>query len=52
MASGIRKWGSKLIGIWFVLEGLNQLFGLHFEGFSTVMSALALTAGILLILDN
>ncbi len=52
MASGIRKWGLKLFGLWLILEGLSELFGLHFDGIGTVMGVLALIAGVLMILDS
>lgn len=41
--------GTVLAGTWFVLTGLIQLFGLSFRGIHVAMGALALVAGILLI---
>jgi hypothetical protein len=52
MASGIRKWGFKIFGVWLLLQGLHELFGLHFDGMVTVMGVLALIAGILIISEN
>lgn len=45
----MKNLGLLLAGIWFVLTGLVQLFGLGFRGMSVAMGALALVAGVLLV---
>lgn len=52
MAVKTNTWGFKLLGILLLLEGLQKLFGLHFNGMGTVMGVLALLAGILIIIDQ
>lgn len=52
MAKSIKNWGFKLFGIWLILEGLIQLFDLHFDGIETVMGVLALIAGVLIIAER
>lgn len=44
----MKNLGTMLAGLWFVFTGLVQLFGLSFRGMGVVMGALALVAGILL----
>ncbi|WP_018869055.1 MULTISPECIES: hypothetical protein [unclassified Thioalkalivibrio] len=46
----MRVIGNILLGIWLVLYGLRGLLGLQFQYDHYVMSALALTAGVLFIL--
>jgi len=48
--SAMRFLGSLLLGIWLVLYGLRGLLHLQFQYDHYVMSALALAAGVLLIL--
>ncbi|AGA35261.1 DedA family protein [Thioalkalivibrio nitratireducens DSM 14787] len=46
----MRHLGTLLLGIWLVLYGLQGLLGLRFQYDHLVLSALALVAGVLLIL--
>ncbi len=52
MATKIKNWGFKLLGIWLILEGLIHLFDLHFDGIGAVMGILALVSGILIIAER
>lgn len=42
--------GSLLLAIWLILNGLMHFIHLNFSGMSMVMAALAVAAGVLLIL--
>lgn len=44
--------GFVLLAIWLILEGLISLLGLSFAGLNFVMGALALIAGIAILLYN
>ena len=44
--------GTLLIAIWFILYGLIGLFGLSFRYIGELMGALALVAGVLLLLER
>ena len=44
--------GLLLLGIWLILQGLIALVDFQFQGLSTVMALLALTAGGLIILKR
>jgi hypothetical protein len=44
--------GMLLLAIWLILNGLVELFGLGFNGINLVMGALALVAGILILLGR
>lgn len=46
----MKDMGLLVAGIWFVGTALITLFGLRFNGINVVMGALALVAGILLVL--
>lgn len=52
MAKSVNNWGFKLLGGWLILQGLSQLFDLHFEGFYVVMGILALASGILILVNR
>jgi hypothetical protein len=41
--------GLALLAVWLMLTGLTRLIDLHFAGLGTIMSVLALVAGILLL---
>ncbi len=50
MKSLRNRLGILLLGVWLVLEGLLPLLNVHFSGSGTVMSLLAIAAGVLLLL--
>lgn len=52
MAKSFKNTGFKLLGVWLILEGLIQLFDLHFDGVGLVMGILALLAGVLILADK
>lgn len=47
----MRRLGLSLTGIWLVLVGLSALIHIRFEYREVLMSALALVAGVLLIVQ-
>jgi len=47
-----RSLGLKLLAIWLILAGLVPLIGLHFAGLPQILGALAIVAGVLLLLDR
>ena len=42
--------GLALLGVWLIAQGLGALLDLSFRGMHTVMAALALAAGILILI--
>ena len=48
----IKQLGRILLGTWLVLMGLIRLVDFSFKGLATVMGLLAITAGVLIILDR
>jgi hypothetical protein len=44
--------GMLLLAIWLILGGLVQLLGLSFAGLGIVMGALAIAAGVLIVLGR
>ena len=42
--------GILVLSVWLILEGLLPLLNVHFSGSGTVMSLLAIAAGVLLLL--
>jgi len=44
--------GMLLLGIWLVLTGLASLVNLSFAGLGTLMAILAITAGVLILLER
>ncbi|HUO85816.1 MAG TPA: hypothetical protein VM617_00375 [Thermoanaerobaculia bacterium] len=52
MARGARQVGIVLLGIWLVLTGILTLTGTTFPLDTTIMGALALIAGILLLVGR
>ena len=44
--------GMLLLGIWLILTGLIALFSLSFTGLPTLMGALAIIAGILILVGR
>lgn len=48
----INNLGMFLLGIWLILTGLIALVGLSFAGLGSLMSVLALAAGLLLIVGK
>jgi len=47
-----RNVGTLLLGVWLVLTGLIQLVHLSFTGLSVLMAALALIAGLLVVIGR
>ena len=47
-----KKLGLLLVGIWFVVTGVNHFIGLSFSGLGAVMALLAVVGGVLLIADR
>ena len=41
-----------LLGIWLILYGLEGLIGLSFRGLGTIMSIVAIVAGVLIMLGR
>lgn len=52
MAKSYKNIGFKLLGVWLILEGLIQLFDLHFDGIGIAMGIIALLAGVLIIAEK
>lgn len=52
MAKSFKNIGFKLLGVWLILEGLIQLFDLHFDGIGIVIGIIALLAGVLIIAEK
>ncbi|HEX5472448.1 MAG TPA: hypothetical protein VFW73_11205 [Lacipirellulaceae bacterium] len=44
--------GMMLLGIWLVITGLQPLLGLSFQAMPTLMSALAVAAGALILMNR
>lgn len=44
--------GMLLLGIWLLLQGLEVLVGLSFNGLGTIEAVLALVAGILIMIGR
>ena len=44
--------GMLLLGIWLVLYGVVPLLNLRFAGFDTLMSALAVAAGTMILMNK
>ena len=44
--------GKLLLGLWLILTGLIRLIDFSFKGLATVMALLAITAGVLIVLDR
>jgi hypothetical protein len=47
-----RNLGMLLLALWLILTGLIPLLNLSFSGLSTLMSILALAAGILIVIGR
>ena len=47
-----KNMGMLLLAIWLILTGLIGLFGLSFNGLSTLMGALAIVAGVLILVGR
>ncbi|MEP7324829.1 MAG: hypothetical protein ABI836_02675 [Gemmatimonadota bacterium] len=47
-----RNVGLQLLGVWLILSGLIPLLDLSFSGLSTIMMALAIASGILIIVGK
>lgn len=47
-----RNLGMLLLSIWLIVSGLVPLLGLSFSGLGTLMSLLALAAGVLILLGR
>ena len=48
----IKNFGLLLLAAWLILTGLIPLFNLSFSGLGTVMSILAVAAGILIVVGR
>ncbi len=48
----LSKIGAVVLGIWLVLKGIIPLLHLSFSGSGTVLSILAIAAGVLILLDR
>lgn len=44
--------GTLLLAVWLILTGLTQLIGLSFYGLWLILGALAIAAGVLLLLGR
>lgn len=44
--------GMLLLGLWLVLNGLTHFVDFRFSGMGTLMAALALVAGVLIIMER
>jgi hypothetical protein len=49
---GRKTYGPLILGIWLIATGLAQLIDLHFVFMGTILAALAIAAGILIVLDR
>jgi nitrate reductase gamma subunit len=49
---GRRKFGMLLLAIWLVATGLADLIHLNFMFMGTILGALAIAAGVLLLIDR
>jgi hypothetical protein len=49
---GRKKFGSLILAIWLVATGLAQLIHLNFLYMETILGALAIAAGVLIVLDR
>lgn len=47
-----KRTGMLLLGIWLILTGLMPLLHISFRGSTTVMALLALSSGILILLNR
>jgi hypothetical protein len=48
----LSKIGAVVLGIWLILKGIIPLLHLSFSGSGTVLAILAITAGVLILLDR
>lgn len=48
----MKRTGMLLLGIWLIIQGLIPLVGISFHGMRTLMAALAIAAGVLVIMDR
>jgi hypothetical protein len=48
----IKNFGLLLLAAWLILTGLIPLFNLSFSGLGTVMSILAVAAGVLIVVGR
>jgi hypothetical protein len=48
----IKNFGLLLLAAWLILTGLIPLFNLSFSGLGTVMSVLAVAAGVLIVVGR
>ena len=49
---GRRPLGLVVLAAWLILSGLAQLIELHFHGMGLVLGALAIAAGVLILIDR
>jgi hypothetical protein len=47
-----KKLGVKLLAVWLILQGLVSLLNLSFTGSGILLAALAIIAGVLILLDR
>jgi hypothetical protein len=47
-----RKFGPTLLGLWLVVTGLASLIQLDFLLMKTILAAIAIAAGVLIVLDR
>jgi len=47
-----KTWGARILAVWLILTGVVPLIKLNFVGSSEIMAALAIAAGVLLLLDR
>jgi hypothetical protein len=47
-----RDFGTLLLCAWLILSGLAQLISLHFQYMEPILGALAIAAGVLILLDR
>ncbi len=48
----LSKIGAIVLGIWLILKGIMPLLHLDFSGSGTVLSILAVAAGVLILIDR
>ena len=49
---GIKNLGMLLLGIWLIITGLSAFVDIHFAQMGLVMAALAIAAGVLILLGR
>ena len=49
---GRKNLGTLMLGVWLIVMGLVQLIDLHFLGMHVITGALAITAGVLIVLGR